>query len=82
MYAERLYHYLKKKPVKLVQINPMYSKRVKELEGNSPNKTARKGPRVIADIITLSHALTLVVPEAAAATTAMRAKRSARRAGQ
>ena len=66
-YAEPLYHYLKKRPVKLVQINPMHSKRVKELAGNSPNKTDRKDPRVIADIIYLGHALTLVVPEGAAA---------------
>ena len=66
-YAEPLYHYLKKKPVKLVQINPMHSKRVKEMSGNSPNKTDRKDPRVIADIICLGHALTLVVPEGAAA---------------
>lgn len=66
-YAEPLYHYLKQKPVKLVQINPMHSKRVKELAGNSPNKTDRKDPRVIADIISLGHALTLVVPEGAAA---------------
>ena len=66
-YAEPLYHYLKKKPAKLVQINPMHSKRVKELAGNSPNKTDRKDPRVIADIICLGHSLTLVVPEAAAA---------------
>ena len=66
-YAEPLYHYLKKKPVKLVQINPMHSKRVKEMSGNSPNKTDRKDPRVIADIISLGHSLTLVVPEGAAA---------------
>jgi transposase len=66
-YAEPLCHYLKKKPAKLVQINPMHSKRVKELAGNSPNKTDRKDPRVIADIISLGHALTLVVPEGAAA---------------
>jgi transposase len=66
-YAEPLYHYFKNKPVRLVQINPMHSKRVKELAGNSPNKTDRKDPRVIADIISLGHALTLVVPEGAAA---------------
>jgi transposase len=66
-YAEPLFHYLKKKPAKLVQINPMHSKRVKELAGNSPNKTDHKDPRVIADIISLGHALTLVVPEGAAA---------------
>ena len=66
-YAEPLFHYLMKKPVRLVQINPMHSKRLKELTGNSPNKTDRKDPRVIADVISLGHALTLVVPEGAAA---------------
>lgn len=66
-YAEPLFHYLKKKPVSLVQINPMHSKRLKELTGNSPNKTDKKDPRVIADIISLGHALTLVVPEGPAA---------------
>jgi len=66
-YAEPLFHYLRKKPLKLVQINPMHSKRIKELTGNSPNKTDKKDPRVIADVISLGHALTLVVPEGAAA---------------
>ena len=66
-YAEPLFHYLRKKPVKLVQINPMHSKRVKELTGNSPNKTDKKDPRVIADVISFGHALTLVVPEGPAA---------------
>jgi transposase len=66
-YAEPLFHYLRKKPVKLVQINPMHSKRVKELTGNSPNKTDKKDPRVIADVISLGHALTLVVPQGPAA---------------
>ena len=66
-YAEPLFHYLKDKPVKLVQINPMHTKRVKELTGNSPNKTDRKDPRVIADVIALGHVLTLVVPQQAAA---------------
>lgn len=53
--------------MKLVQINPPHTKRLKELTGNSPNKTDRKDPRVIADVISLGHALTLVVPEGAAA---------------
>lgn len=66
-YAEPLLHYLRKRPVKLVQINPMHGKRVKELTGNSPNKTDKKDPRVIADVISLGHALTLVVPEGSAA---------------
>jgi transposase len=66
-YAEPLFHFLKKKPVNLVQVNPVHTKRVKELTGNSPNKTDKKDPRVIADVISLGHALTLVVPEGPAA---------------
>jgi transposase len=66
-YAEPLFHYLLKKPVTLVQVNPFHTKRVKELTGNSPNKTDRKDPRVIADVISLGHALTLVVPKGPAA---------------
>jgi len=66
-YAEPFFHYLKDKPVKLVQINPMHTKRIKELTGNSPNKTDRKDPRVIADVIALGHVLTLVIPQKNAA---------------
>jgi len=66
-YAEPLFHFLRTKPVRLVQVNPLHSKRLKELTGNSPCKTDQKDPRVIADIISLGHALTLVVPQGAAA---------------
>ena len=66
-YAEPLFHFLRKKPAELVQVNPVHTKRVKELTGNSPNKTDKKDPRVIADVICLGHALTLVVPEGPAA---------------
>jgi transposase len=66
-YAEPLMNFLAKKPVKLVQVNPMHTKRLKELTGNSPNKTDKKDPRVIADVISLGHALTVVVPEGPAA---------------
>ena len=66
-YAEPMFHFFRKKPVKLVQINPAHSKRLKELTGNSPNKTDKKDPRVIADVIGLGHSLTLVIPEGAAA---------------
>ena len=61
-YAEPITHFLKQRPVTLVQINPMHSKRVRELTGNSPNKTDRKDPRVIADVIMLGHALRVVIP--------------------
>ena len=66
-YAEPITNYLRKKSVKLVQVNPMHTKRIKELTGNSPNKTDKKDPRVIADVISLGHALTVVMPEGAAA---------------
>jgi transposase len=58
-YAEPLLHYLRQKPVKLVQVNPLHTRKLKELSGNSPNKTDKKDPRVIADIISLGHALTM-----------------------
>lgn len=66
-YGEPLLHFLIKREVELVQVNPMHTKRVKELCGNSPNKTDKKDPKVIADIIELGHALTVVVPKGAAA---------------
>jgi len=61
-YGEPLVRYLKQKPVKLVQVNPFHTKRVKELEDNSPGKTDRKDPRVIADLIELGRVLSVVVP--------------------
>ena len=66
-YAEPITHFLKQQPVTLVQINPMHSKRVRELTGNSPNKTDRKDPRVIADVIMLGHALRVVIPQGSSA---------------
>ncbi len=62
-YAEPLVHYLLSKPVKIVQVNPLHTKRLKEVNDNSPRKTDDKDPRVIADVIKLGHALSVVVPE-------------------
>jgi transposase len=55
-YAEPLVHYLAPKQVKVVQVNPMHTKKMKEVNDNSPLKTDEKDPRVIADIIRLGHA--------------------------
>ncbi len=67
-YLEPLARFLKsKKGVRLVQVNPMHSRRLRDLPGNSPLKTDRKDPKVIADIIELGHALTVVIPEGPAA---------------
>lgn len=66
-YAEPLVHYLTNKQVKIVQVNPLHTKRLKEVNDNSPLKTDGKDPRVIADIIRLGRALTIVVPQGEAA---------------
>ena len=66
-YGEPLFHFLKSKGVKLVQVNPFHTKRLKELQGNSPAKTDQKDPKVIADIIELGHALSVVIPEGVSA---------------
>ena len=66
-YAEPLAHYLMEKPVTMVQVNPLHTKRLKEVNDNSPLKTDDKDPRVIADVLRLGHALSVVVPEGDAA---------------
>jgi transposase len=66
-YGEPLIHYLKQKPVKIVQVNPLHTKRISEINDNSPLKTDRKDPRVIADVIRIGHALSVVIPEGNAA---------------
>lgn len=66
-YAEPLLSFLRRREIKMVQVNPFHTKRLKELQGNSPGKTDHKDPKVIADIIELGHALTVVIPEGPAA---------------
>lgn len=67
-YGEPLLHYLSEQAsVRLVQVNPMHTKRVKELEGNSPHKTDRKDPKVIADIMELGHVLSVIIPRGTSA---------------
>lgn len=66
-YAEPLVHFLKDKEVKLVQVNPMHTKKAKELEDNSPLKSDKKDPKIIANLIEMGHYLSVVVPEGSAA---------------
>lgn len=66
-YGEPLKNFMQDKPVKLVQINPLHTKRVKELRDNSPSSTDQKDPRVIADVIQLGHVLSVITPRGAAA---------------
>jgi len=56
-YGEPLIHYLRKKPVRIVQVNPMHVKRLKEVNGNSPNKTDDKDPKVLQILLNLAMPL-------------------------
>ncbi|MBD3225340.1 MAG: IS110 family transposase [Caldithrix sp.] len=66
-YGQALIYFLYKRGFDIVQINPMHTKRVKEIQDNSPNKTDKKDPKVIADIIELNRYLSLIIPEGASA---------------
>jgi len=66
-YSEPLKNFMRDKPVKLVQINPMHTRRVKEIADNSPGSTDQKDPRIIADVIQLGHVLSVITPRGAAA---------------
>ena len=67
-YGEPLQEFLKDKPgVFLVQVNPAHVKRMKEVTDNSPNKTDRKDPRVIAQLIRMGNFLSCIIPEGAPA---------------
>jgi transposase len=61
-YAIPFAHYLYRNGLKAVQVNPLHTKRAKEITDNSPNKTDNKDPKVIADIIELRRFMTVVLP--------------------
>ena len=64
-YGVPLISYLGDKPVELVQVNPMHTKKVKDMRGNSRTKSDKKDPLVIADIIQLGNYLHVIVPRGA-----------------
>ena len=66
-YGEPLIHYMVNRGIQMVQVNPLHTKKVKEMRGNSPNKNDKKDPKVIADIIALNNSLTIIIPKGAAA---------------
>ena len=61
-YGHPLVRFMQDRGCHLMQINPKHTKRVKELQDNSPNKTDKKDPRVIADILLLGKAMGIVLP--------------------
>jgi transposase len=66
-YAEPLAHFMRARGAELVQVNPLHTKRFKEVTDNSPNKTDQKDPKVIADIVAMGRFLTVVIPKGSAA---------------
>lgn len=66
-YGEPLQHYLLQKPVKLVQVNPMHTKRTKDICDNTPLKSDEKDSKVISDIIRIGRWISQVVPTGARA---------------
>jgi transposase len=56
-YAEPFAHYLREKPITMVQVKPLHTQRIKEVNDNSPLKTDNRDPRVIADVLRLGHTL-------------------------
>ena len=67
VYADPLIHYLRSQGIRLILVNPVHTKRVKEIRDNSPNKTDKKDPGVIADLIQLGCVLSVIVPKGEAA---------------
>lgn len=67
VYGEPLIHYLDSKKIPMVQVNPVNSKKARELRDNSPNKTDKKDPRVIADLVQLNCYLSVIIPKGDAA---------------
>jgi transposase len=61
-YGIPLLHYMRTKPVEVVQINPLHTKKMKAVVDNTPNKTDQKDPRILADIIQLGRSLSWIVP--------------------
>ncbi len=66
-YGIPLAHFLDKHNITTYMVNPVHTKRVKELRDNSPNKTDQKDPCVIADIMQLGCTLSVIIPKGAAA---------------
>jgi len=62
-YGEPFKNFMRDKKVKLVQVNPFHTKRLKEVIDNSPGKTDKKDPKVIASLIRLGHTISLIIPK-------------------
>jgi transposase len=66
-YAAPLTHFMDARGAEITQINPMHTKKMKEVIDNSPEKSDRKGPLVIACIIKMGSGLNVIIPRGHAA---------------
>jgi len=66
-YCIPLAHYLQNQPIKLVQVNPMHTKRWKDVADNSRTKSDKKDPKIIADLIEMKRYLSVIIPRGASA---------------
>lgn len=62
-YGFALMEFFKNKGAEIRLVNPMHTKRLKDMIGNSPQKTDEKDPLVIGDILKLGRGLSMVMPE-------------------
>jgi len=67
VYGEPIIHYLYEKNVEHVLVNPVHSKRIKEIRDNSPHKSDKKDPKVVADLIQFNCVLSTLIPRGLAA---------------
>lgn len=67
IYGEPFIHYLQERNIPQVLVNPVHSKRIKEIRDNSPHKSDKKDPWVIADLIQLGCTLSVLTPKGTAA---------------
>jgi transposase len=66
-YGQPLQHFFLQRSVRLVQVNPMHTKKAKDICGNSPLKSDKKDARVIAKIISMGEWISQVIPKGARA---------------
>ena len=66
-YGIPLAHFLDRHNITTYMVNPVHTKRVKEIRDNSPGKTDQKDPSVIADIMQLGCTLSVIIPKGTAA---------------
>ncbi|MFC1724208.1 IS110 family transposase, partial [candidate division KSB1 bacterium] len=67
IYGLPLAHYLRNQRLTVVQVNPMHTKRYKEVAGNNRTKSDKKDPLIIADLIEMSRYLSVILPKGAPA---------------